>query len=97
MFFYSLHNILTDWIWSTQSLNFLLSWVVILGRSCQLYLGAHVLIVDAALSSSALWSSVKVLHLTENMCLKADGLTDDSRAELAEFSEWVRPVGNGTV
>jgi hypothetical protein len=29
--------------------------------------------------------------------LKADGLTDDSRAKLAEFSEWVRPVGNGTV
>jgi hypothetical protein len=37
-----------------------------------------VLIVDDALSSSALWSSVKVLHLTENMCLKANGLTDDS-------------------
>jgi ATP-dependent DNA helicase PIF1 len=54
-------------------------------------------IVDDALSYSALWSSVKVLHLTENMCLKADGLTDDSRAELAEFSEWLRPVGNGIV
>jgi hypothetical protein len=54
-------------------------------------------IADVALSSFALWSSVKVLHLTENMCLKADGLTDDSRAELAEFSEWVRPVDNGTV
>jgi hypothetical protein len=52
-------------------------------------------IVDDALSSSALWSSVKILHLTENMCLKADGLTDDSRAELAEFSEWVHLVGNG--
>jgi hypothetical protein len=29
--------------------------------------------------------------------LKADGLTDDSRAELAEFSEWMRPIGNGTM
>jgi hypothetical protein len=59
--------------------------------------GSRADIVDAALSSSALWSSVKILHLTENMCLKADGLTDDSRAELGEFSEWVRPVGNGIV
>jgi hypothetical protein len=34
--------------------------------------GSHADIVDAALSSCALWSSVKVLHLIENMCLKAD-------------------------
>jgi hypothetical protein len=40
--------------------------------------GSRADIVDAASSSS-----MKVLHLTENMCLKADGLTDDSRAELA--------------
>jgi ATP-dependent DNA helicase PIF1 len=59
--------------------------------------GSRANIVDVVLSSSALLSSVKVLHLTENMCLKADGLTDDSRAELAEFLEWVCPVGNGTV
>jgi ATP-dependent DNA helicase PIF1 len=59
--------------------------------------GSRADIVDAALNSYALWSSVKVLHLTENMCLKANGLTDDSRAELAEFSEWVRPVDNDTV
>jgi hypothetical protein len=31
------------------------------------------------------------------LCLKTDGLTDDTKAELAEFSEWVRPVDNGTV
>jgi ATP-dependent DNA helicase PIF1 len=48
-----------------------------------IYGGSRDDIVDAALSSSALWSSLKVLHLTENMCLKADGLTDVSRAELA--------------
>jgi hypothetical protein len=59
--------------------------------------GSRANIMDAALSSSALWSSMKVLHLTENMCLKADGLTDDSRAKLAEFLEWVLAVGNGTV
>jgi hypothetical protein len=59
--------------------------------------GSRADIVDSALSSSALWSFVKVLYLTKNMCLKADGLTDDSRAELAEFSEWVLPVGNGIV
>jgi hypothetical protein len=29
--------------------------------------------------------------------LKADGLTDDSRAELAEFLGWVLPVVNGTM
>jgi hypothetical protein len=39
--------------------------------------------VDDALGSFALWSSMKILHLTENMCLKADGLIDDSRAELS--------------
>jgi hypothetical protein len=30
--------------------------------------GSRADIVDVVLSSSALWSSVKVLHLTENMC-----------------------------
>jgi ATP-dependent DNA helicase PIF1 len=45
--------------------------------------GSRADIVDVALSSFALWSSMKVLHLTENMCLKADGLTDDSRAKLS--------------
>jgi hypothetical protein len=31
------------------------------------------------------------------MQLKADGLTDASRAELASFSEWVLVVGSGTL
>jgi hypothetical protein len=59
--------------------------------------GSRAEIVDAALSSSALWSFVKVLHLNENTRLKADGLTEASRAELASFSEWVLAVGDGTL
>jgi hypothetical protein len=31
------------------------------------------------------------------MCLKVDGLANDLRAELADFSQWVLAVGNGTV
>jgi hypothetical protein len=54
-------------------------------------------IVDAALSSSPLWCHVTVLCLIENMCLKADGLTDDEKAELALFSDWVLAIGDGTL
>ncbi|KAM0910887.1 hypothetical protein ACQ4PT_013858 [Festuca glaucescens] len=51
-------------------------------------------IVNATLSSSSLWSHVKVVCLTENMRLSADGLADDERAELSKFSDWVLAVGD---
>ncbi|KAM0902849.1 hypothetical protein ACQ4PT_019101 [Festuca glaucescens] len=54
-------------------------------------------IVDVALSSSPLWSHVKVGCLIENMWLSADGLTDDENAELSKFSDWVLAVGDGTL
>jgi hypothetical protein len=38
-----------------------------------------------------------VLCLIENMRLKADGLTDDEKAELALFSDWVLAIGDGTL
>lgn len=52
-------------------------------------------IVDAALSSSPLWSHVKVLFLRENMHLSATGLTDDEKRDLKVFSDWVLAVADG--
>jgi hypothetical protein len=63
---------------------------VIEGGSC-----AHIL--DAAITNSPLWSSVTILHLTENMRLSSPHLTTEARNEIAEFSKWILDIGEGNI
>lgn len=53
--------------------------------------------VNAAITSSFLWSFAEVLELKENMRLKSSSLDVIAQSELAEFSDWILAVGNGTV
>ncbi|KAM0899408.1 hypothetical protein ACQ4PT_021282 [Festuca glaucescens] len=53
--------------------------------------------VNAAITSSFLWSFAKILELKENMRLKAPSLDAQSQCELSDFGDWILDVGNGTV
>ncbi|KAM0824662.1 hypothetical protein ACQ4PT_070045 [Festuca glaucescens] len=53
--------------------------------------------VNAAITSSFLWSFAKNLELKENMRLKAPSLDAQSQCELSDFGDWILDVGNGTV
>ena len=46
-------------------------------------------IINASLSSSALWPKFTVLTLTENMCLSTHGLAAEERTEISEFARWI--------
>jgi hypothetical protein len=57
--------------------------------------GSHSEIVDSAIINSSLWSHVVLLHLTMNMRLSAHGLSEKSKEELADFSQWMLAVDEG--
>ena len=52
--------------------------------------GGEAQVVGACLKNSALWSSVKVFHLTDNMRVRMSG-----SAEVEEHSKWLLKVGQG--
>jgi ATP-dependent DNA helicase PIF1 len=59
--------------------------------------GTRAQIINAAITNSPLWSSVTVLHLTQNLRLCSTHLTESERAQLAHFSAWILDIGNGTI
>jgi hypothetical protein len=48
-------------------------------------------IINASLSSSALWPKFTVLTLTKNMCLSTHGMAAE------EFARWILSIGNGDI
>ncbi|KAL9384735.1 hypothetical protein Peur_021745 [Populus x canadensis] len=54
-------------------------------------------IINASLSSSALWPKFTVLTLTENMRLSTHGLAAEERTEISEFARWILSIGNGDI
>jgi hypothetical protein len=59
--------------------------------------GTRAQIINAAITNSPLWSSITILHLTQNMRLSSTHLTESERTQLANFSAWILDVGNGTI
>jgi hypothetical protein len=59
--------------------------------------GDRAQIVNAAITNSPLWSSIIVLHLTENMRLASAELTNEERTHIAEFSKWILDIGDGNI
>jgi hypothetical protein len=59
--------------------------------------GSRAEITKSAIVNSALWSYVTMLHLTLNMRLTAQGLTEKGKKELAEFSRWMLDIGEGKI
>jgi len=51
--------------------------------------GTRVQIVNTSLCKSRLWRHIKVLHLTQNMCL-------DRTPESDQFAQWLLKVGTGS-
>ena len=47
-------------------------------------------IVNACLQKSPLWRHVKILHLTENMCVEQDD------PQSIQFADWLLRIGSGT-
>lgn len=76
--------------------------VVVLGGDVRQILpviegGNRAKVVNSAIINSALWSSVPVLHLTENMRLNSCGLEPTACQQLAQFSTWMLDVEEGKV
>jgi ATP-dependent DNA helicase PIF1 len=76
--------------------------VVILGGDLRQTLpviqgGSRSEIVDSAIINSSLWSHVIVFHLTINMRLSTHHLSEKSKKQLANFSQWVLAVGEGEI
>ncbi|ONM60681.1 uncharacterized protein [Zea mays] len=76
--------------------------VVVLGGDARQILpviegGTQSQIIDAAITSSPLWTSITVLYLTENMRLKSPHLDSASKNEIASFSKWLLDIGDGKV
>jgi hypothetical protein len=59
--------------------------------------GSRSEIVYSAIVNSFLWSHVIVLHLTTNMRLSQNTLTEEGRKELTDFSKWMLDIGEGNV
>jgi ATP-dependent DNA helicase PIF1 len=59
--------------------------------------GSRADIIKSAIIYSTLWSHVTILNLTLNMRLRAQGLTDESKKELAKFSKWMLDIGEGKI
>jgi ATP-dependent DNA helicase PIF1 len=59
--------------------------------------GSRSQIVNSAIVNSSLWPHVTVLHLKRNMRLSMPTLTDESRMELARFSQWMLDIGEGNI
>jgi ATP-dependent DNA helicase PIF1 len=59
--------------------------------------GSRAEIIRSAIIYSSLWAHVTVIHLTVNMRLKTQGLTDEGRKELAKFSKWMLDIDEGKI
>jgi hypothetical protein len=59
--------------------------------------GTHPQIIDAAITSSPLWASVSILHLTQNMRLYSDDLSLDNKIEITSFSKWILDIGEDKI
>ncbi|KAM0844935.1 hypothetical protein ACQ4PT_056727 [Festuca glaucescens] len=54
-------------------------------------------VVNSSLMKSPLWQHVTILKLQRNMRLSNPSLSDEQRADLEEFAQWVLDVGSGTL
>lgn len=52
--------------------------------------------IDAAISRSPLWSHVSILELSINMRLRSSSLSPEVQHEIADFSDWILSIGDGT-
>ncbi|XP_037457313.1 uncharacterized protein LOC119328431 isoform X1 [Triticum dicoccoides] len=57
--------------------------------------GTRPQIVDAAITNSPLWRSVKKLSLSVNMRLSVHGVDSQAQQDVALFSKWVLDLGEG--
>jgi ATP-dependent exoDNAse (exonuclease V) alpha subunit len=76
--------------------------VVVLGGDIRQILpvvegGTRPQIIASAIFNCHLWSSVKVLHLTQNMRLRSTDLEPATQQRLAEFSNWMLNIGEAKV
>ena len=58
--------------------------------------GVRLKTIDATISKSPLWSYVCVFELSINMRLRCSSLDSDMQREVAEFSDWILSIGDGT-
>lgn len=54
-------------------------------------------IMNSCLTSSPLWRHIKPLKLTQNMRLQRPGMSEEQRAAVQDYSEWLLNVGNGSL
>ncbi|SGY56663.1 BQ5605_C006g04156 [Microbotryum silenes-dioicae] len=68
------------------------------GGVTMIFAGTPGQIVDASLIKADFWRDVRVLRLTENMCLSsnADAMDEAQLARTRDFAEWLLTVGDGT-
>lgn len=59
--------------------------------------GSRAEIVNSSLMKSPLWQHVTVLKLRRNMRLSNPELSDEERAALERFAQWVLDIGDGAV
>jgi hypothetical protein len=59
--------------------------------------GSRSEIINSAIVNSSLWTHVNILHLTTNMRLSSNALTNEGRKELSDFSKWMLDVGEGNI
>ena len=76
--------------------------VVVLGGDVRQILpviegGTKAQIISSAIFNSPLWSTVKVLELTQNMRLTSSQTDPIVSEQLAEFSKWILDIGEGKV
>ncbi|XP_028096566.1 ATP-dependent DNA helicase PIF1-like [Camellia sinensis] len=53
--------------------------------------------VEASLPKSTIWKHCQVLHLTRNMRVIAQDISNHTRHELRDFAEWIKLVGEGKI
>ncbi|XP_028122361.1 uncharacterized protein LOC114319535 [Camellia sinensis] len=53
--------------------------------------------VEASLPRSTIWEHCQVLHLTRNMCVTAQDISNHMRHELCDFAAWIKLVGEGKI
>ena len=53
--------------------------------------------VEASLPKSTIWEHCQVLHLTRNMRVTAQDISNHTRHELRDFVEWIKLVGEGKI
>ena len=54
-------------------------------------------IIKAIIINFYLWSHFRILILIQNMRLKNYNINEGKEKEIAEFSEWILNIGNGTI